>query len=147
MSQFTPETGFSIKFDGDTVSGSMKRLKRGDFLKLYPDMDGMAAVDAGGKTARVSIRASVETLDRAAELLPGYVTEFKGLRIGGVEVGADGFFKEFAGLSFFSSLVSGLLGHLMNTSYLLEDEEKKSGSPSGSTSQDSSGGKLSLVPD
>ena len=157
MSQFTPETDFRIEFDGDVVTGSMKRLLRGDMLRMMPET-GAAEVIADGPLTRLVVRASLESQRLAVEVLPSYITKFEGLRVGGEAVSAEVFFEKYAAQTYFTRLVVGLEQHLLSTSYVkadgeeevaepgAEEAEKKSALPSASSSPDSSGGKASPSP-
>ena len=156
MSQFTPETDFRIEFDGDVVTGSMKRLLRGDMLRMMPET-GEAEVIGDGPLTRLVVRASLESQRLAVEVLPSYITKFEGLRVGGEAVSAEVFFEKYAVHTYFTRLVVALEQHLIATSYVKADgeeagaeaeeaAEKKSASPSASSSPDSSGGKASPSP-
>ena len=158
MSQFTPETDFRIEFDGDVVTGSMKRLLRGDMLRMMPET-GEAEVIGDGPLTRVEVRASMESQRLAVEVLPSYITKFEGLIVGGEAVSAEVFFEKYAAQTYFTRLVVGLEQHLLATSFVKadggeagaeagaeENPEKKSALPSASSSPDSSGGKASPSP-
>ena len=123
MSKFTKQIKRVYIFEDDTVSVSMKRLKRKDAIKLAPFM---SEPDKDGKVT-MAFEDSLKFADKACEVLLKYTTNFEGLK---EEDGtplkiADIFGEE--GSTYFMGLISEMMADLMEASFVGgEEDEKKS---------------------
>ena len=69
MSSFTPLVKFETTFENDTITMSLKRLKRKAMMSLTPyiNADGSGKID------------ELELMNVSADMLPDHVVDFKGL--------------------------------------------------------------------
>lgn len=133
MSQFTPEFEFEIAFDGDTVRGKMRRMKRRHMLTIAAAIAAPAGSD-GEETADTV--AQMQRMEAGIPVLQECVTEFSGLSIGGEPAALEAVIDE----AYFTPLVMEMLTRLLNESRIGEAEGKKSGESSGGSAEDSSAG-------
>lgn len=134
MGNFTREFTTLYHFDGDTISVTMRRLKRPEAMALAPFID----LESG----EISFEDSMQMMDKVSELLPNVIVEFSGLIVEGEEViysqGDDQkklsfLFEEM----YFMDLLTRIMTELINSSFLSEDDKKKSKSSVENTSKDS----------
>lgn len=128
MSKYTPSIKHTIKFDGDTVTMTLKRLKRQDMVKLNPVMvkvkPDMSEDDA------------ILVADELRIVIPGNVEDFTGLKDEeGNEIPLDTALEEY----YFSPLMQQIAWKLVEIStpesIRKEMERKKSKQQSPSTSK------------
>lgn len=132
MSKFTKQINKTYEFDGDKVTITMKRLKRKDAIKLAPYM---VEPDKDGKVS-MKFEDSLLFVDKACEVLSTHVTTMTGLFDSDSEVITK---EEVFGdgtETYFMSLISEVIGDLMEASFTGFDE-KKSGKPQQDTSTES----------
>ncbi len=127
MSAFTPDFEFRIEFDGDVVTGRMKRLTRADQIKLAPSM---GLVREEGQSV---YQVFLDSVQGVAAILPDYVTEFHGLTIGGREATLDQMLTH----SYFNNLVDKMGALLIEESLLGDETAKKSATLSQESAADS----------
>ena len=111
MSSFTPLVNFETKFEEDTVTMSLRRLKRKSMMLLSPYMDN----EGEGKIDEIGM------LNVISDILPDHVVNFKGL------VTADGTeitVKEMCDEAFFLSLQSEIISKIFEISKLTGDDAK-----------------------
>jgi len=115
MSNFSRATTHSTEFEGDTVTMSLHGLKRKHMMMLGPYMpsegDGMGAIE------------SMKLLDVAAELLPDYVSDFKGLKD---ENGNALGFEDVVDEMYFIELISDIMSKLFDISNMGAKDAKNS---------------------
>lgn len=134
MSNFTKSIKKEYKFDGDTITVTMNRLKRKAALKLTPYMK----YDDDGEL-RMTFQDRMQFMDIGADVLRKHVTSFTGMCIENVDVNIadeetmDSIFEE----SYFMSLLSDMLSDLMSESFMSGTDEGKSDAPSEDTLEDS----------
>ncbi len=123
MKEFLPQFEFSILFDGHTITGSMRALKRKDMLSLLPYLhptEENSPSNAWEQNLRLQ--------EIGVQILPDYITSFSGFKIKGVSASLEDVLEH----QYFSPLVDALLATLIRGGQLQEEEpsEKKSAAPS-----------------
>lgn len=141
MSQFTKHVKGTFEFDGDTVNVVLRRLKRKDAMKLLPYM---GEPDAEGKFV-MAFNDQMEMMNVATDLLKDsdYIFEMSGLTIEGREVVKTGNnianpedWDDLFENAYFMPLLSDIMSHLMDESFIKEGDAKKSEDLQDGTSQD-----------
>ena len=121
MSNFTPTVKFETEFEGDTVRMNLRRLKRGDMMKLSPYL----TTETGGAID------GMQLMDISAGFIRDYVFDFCGL------TDAEGSELPFTAITdevYFLGLISEIITRLFEISNMGEGDEKNSGvQPSMST--------------
>ncbi len=121
MSQFTPLVSFETEFEGDRITMKLRRLQRKDMQKLTPFMHA-----EDGET-KVSFTSQMEFSGMAMDLLPEYVSEFKGLTDSeGNTMTIEAILEEV----YFTSLLQELVVEVFSISRLSGDDAKNSEAPS-----------------
>lgn len=119
MSNFTKSEEFKTEFQKDIVEMRLTRLKRGDIKELSPYIK---QPDENGNIT-LSFSENIEFTGMAAEILPRYVTNFKGLTDkAGEPIELEDILEE----TYFITLVGNIFRRLMEISFVSGDEEKKS---------------------
>jgi len=120
MSKFTKQIKRVYQFEDDTVSVSMKRLKRKDAIKLAPFM---SEPDENGQVS-MAFEDSLKFADKACEVLLKYTTVFEGLKEeDGTPIPLEDVFGE-EGETYFMELTSNMMSDLMEASFVGEKEKK-----------------------
>lgn len=115
MSKFTQSVESTIKFDGDEVSFTLRRMQNKHMLKLAPTAVSLPDENRVARTVRL--------VDEAKEVLKECVTNFRGLKDSqGRDIPFDTVLEE----SYFLALLDGMLGRLWDISILKEVDAKKS---------------------
>ena len=117
MSNFTPHITFETDFEGDHITAKLSRLKRKDMTTVarYVDVD-----EEGNLAGGLDVEQMIEF---AAEVLPRYVEEFKGLK------DADGnaiSIETVVDEAYFLPLVTELVSALFDASGMKAADEKNS---------------------
>jgi len=118
MSKYTPKLEKKIEFEGDTVSVVMTRLS-------YAHMGELTPYIVIAETGKVSVRFEnkARLFEIAAKILGDVVEKFEGLKdTNGNPVGLAQVLREM----YFMPIITALLTHLLENSFLKEAEEKKS---------------------
>lgn len=133
MGNFTRTFSKTIEFDGDTISYTMKRLKRKKALDLAPYM----TYDDDGNL-KMTFEDQLKFVEVGATLLGDHLTEFSGLVVEGQEVQLNSTeFKEIFEEAYFMPLISELFNDLMSESFMDNDDVGKSEEGPSGTSKDS----------
>jgi len=113
MSSFTPTVTFETTFEDDVITMDLRRLKRKSMMKLSPYMD----------TEGNGVIAEMELMDVATDMLPGYVTNFAGLKdANGTLIPFDKMLEE----AYFIPIMSAILGKLFDISQLAKGDQGNS---------------------
>ncbi len=102
MSNFTPTVPFSVEFEGDTITMDLRRLSRKGMMTLSPYVTG-----------KVGALDEMAILDVSVNLLPGHITNFKGLK---TETGEDITVAQMVEESYFLMLMSEIISKLFEVS-------------------------------
>jgi len=107
MSRYTPLVEFQTVFEEDTVTMELDQLTRKQFLSWMPYM---SEVDDEGK---LSTENTMKLVNEAADLIPEYVKNFKGLKdMDGVAITLETVVKKV----YFMTLVSEIVMELIQNS-------------------------------
>jgi len=118
MSRFLPTVLHTIDFDGDTVSVKLRRVTRGDMLRIAPHLP----TDGNEPTTEQNLIM----LEEIAQVLPGYVESFDGLVDGnGEPITLETVISE----AYFLELLGEIAGLLISSSSPTEKEGKNSDEP------------------
>jgi hypothetical protein len=125
----------TFDFDGDTITVTLKQLKRIDAMELLPAMRGMQGMDLSNPETMTKERmdCSNEFVTKAAEIVKrgDYIVKIRGMLVDGKEVDAgDELFSELLEDFYFTGFVSKIAGLLVKHSSISKEEEKKLDRPS-----------------
>jgi hypothetical protein len=126
MSNYVPTVRFETEFEGDIISMELRQLTRKTFLDWTPFLSKM---DDEGK---LSEEDTIKMVNVAADILPEYVSDFKGLKdANGNPISIETVSTEV----YFMDLVSILVTKLMEISQVgkgvKDDEEIEKGKSEG----------------
>mgnify|MGYP000536404972 CR=1 FL=1 len=122
MSNFTKTFDVNTTFEDDQITLVMSRMKRKDAFKLIPYM---GEPDKEGNV-KVSFAGQIELMNVAADLLPKYIKEMKGLKD---EEGNAISIEDMLNESYFLDLVGIVLNELMLKSFMGKQAIKKLNEP------------------
>jgi hypothetical protein len=139
MSNFVRNFKETFDFDGDTITVTLKQLRRVDAMELMPIMAGMKGMDPEKPETltKENIDKSNKFVDTAARIIEEgkYITSMQGLTIEGEQVHADSeSLKEVLSDFYFTGLVSTIATLLLRNSSIAKSVEKKSDAPSSTPS-------------
>ena len=118
MSSFTPLVKFETTFENDTITMSLKRLKRKAMMKLTPYL--IANEESVSTKGKIS---EMELMNVSADMLPEHVVNFKGLKdADGNEISLEAMCEE----AFFIPLQAGIISELFEITKLREEDAKNS---------------------
>lgn len=130
----------TFDFDGDSITVTLKQLKRVDAMKLIPIMAGMQGMNPEKPETMTDdkIAKSNEYVNVAASIIKegGYIANLQGMTVQNVPVTIDSeLFNDIFDDFYFTGFVATIATLLIKHGSISKPEEKKSGVQSNTTKE------------